>query len=84
MAKKINKQGLEVLINSRLGMQSTQRNLAVYNISVPSFKHFKNEEFLKRYGDFTSLEKRRFLNIVAGPIFWRDAQELIEGNTILE
>jgi hypothetical protein len=77
MDKKIQITKLEELIESRLAMQSTQRNLLAYGIITPTLTYIKSNDFAAKFETLSEFQKRNLLHLIAGPFNWRNAQSLI-------
>lgn len=72
-----NNNKLEMLIESRLQLQSTQRELLSLGIQYPFLNFFKTKQFSEIYTNMSSLKKKSFFNVVAGPINAKRAENLI-------
>jgi len=73
--------GIESLIESRLVMQSTQRALLGYGVSIPTLKYILSEDFYEnKYKNLGEFQKRNLLQVLAGPLAtnWSKAKNLIE------
>jgi hypothetical protein len=76
MEKKIAQRKLEELIENRLAMQSTQRNLISYGVATPTLSYLKSIDFAVKFENLTEFQKRSFLQLIAG-VYWKSAQNLI-------
>ena len=81
MKKQHYKQKVDVqgLIESRLSMQSTQRNLLSFGVTIPTIRYILSPEFYSnKYINLTEYQKRNILQLLAGPFEWEKARTLIE------
>lgn len=69
---------LKNLIESRLLLQSTQRNLLVYSLNCKSFDDILSPKFIGRINKLPEFQRKSILINVAGPIYWRQLQEILE------
>lgn len=76
MEKKINVENLENLIESRLAMQSTQRNLITYGVNNPTLSYLKSLAFATKLRGMHEFQKRSLLQLIAG-VHWKSAEALI-------
>ncbi len=73
------KLSLNNLIESRLSMQSTQRELRdSYGVLVPTVKYLTSYTFGQKLKGFNEYQKRSLFTLLAGPFNWKSAAKLID------
>lgn len=76
--KQITKQELEQIIEDRIGMQSTKRELfAAYKIKDPSLNYFHSTEFKEKLDKMVPIQKKMLISLIAGK-YSRAASELFD------